>query len=94
MAPDDPENWDPKNPRVWLVFSNLTSVSFQGGGVLDGSGKNWWDASIQNSQQMHFTVSRSESVVVTGVKISSPEDSPNTDGIHITESKNIVLQSL
>ncbi|VFQ59468.1 unnamed protein product [Cuscuta campestris] len=42
---------------------------------------------------MHFTVSRSESVVVTGVKISSPEDSPNTDGIHITESKNIVLQS-
>ncbi|RAL40011.1 hypothetical protein DM860_008151 [Cuscuta australis] len=123
VAPDDPENWDPKNPRVWLVFSNLTSVSFQGGGVLDGSGKNWWDASckknksnpckgaptalsidqssgikvkgltIQNSQQMHFTVSRSESVVVTGVKISSPEDSPNTDGIHITESKNIVLQS-
>ncbi|CAH9071201.1 unnamed protein product, partial [Cuscuta europaea] len=123
VAPDEPENWDAKNPRVWLAFSNLKAVTFQGNGVLDGSGRKWWAASckknktnpckgaptaftidlssaikvkdltIQNSQQMHFTISRSESVRVTGVKVSSPGDSPNTDGIHITESKNVVLQS-
>ncbi|XAR65079.1 Polygalacturonase, partial [Bertholletia excelsa] len=48
---------------------------------------------IQNSQQMHFVISRSDSVRVYGVKVSAPGDSPNTDGIHITESTNVVLQN-
>ena len=48
---------------------------------------------IQNSQQMHFVISRSDSIRVTGVKVSAPEDSPNTDGIHITESTNVLLQN-
>ncbi|KAA8533158.1 hypothetical protein F0562_033309 [Nyssa sinensis] len=48
---------------------------------------------IQNSQQMHFVISRCESVRVTDVKVSAPEDSPNTDGIHITGSKNVVIQN-
>ncbi|GAA0164076.1 hypothetical protein LIER_19795 [Lithospermum erythrorhizon] len=122
-APDEPKSWDPKNPRVWLVFSNLTQVAFQGGGVIDGSGSKWWAASckknksnpckgaptaltidksssvrvkgltVQNSQQMHFTISRSDSVRINDVKVSAPGDSPNTDGIHITESTNVVLQN-
>ncbi|KAH6775123.1 Pectin lyase-like superfamily protein [Perilla frutescens var. hirtella] len=51
------------------------------------------DITIQNGQQMHFVIGRSESVRVTGVKVSAPGDSPNTDGIHITESTNVVLQN-
>ena len=47
---------------------------------------------IQNSQQMHFVISRSNSVRVYGVQVTAPEDSPNTDGIHITQSTNVVLQ--
>lgn len=47
---------------------------------------------IQNSQQMHFVISRSDSVRVSEVLVSAPGDSPNTDGIHITESTNVVLQ--
>ncbi|CAI9092941.1 OLC1v1028316C1 [Oldenlandia corymbosa var. corymbosa] len=123
VAPDDPKTWDPKNPRNWLGFYNLSRVRFQGSGVIDGSGSKWWAASckrnktnpcrgaptaltidsssavrvkgltIQNSQQMHFVISRSNSVRVTGVKVTAPEDSPNTDGIHITESTNVVLQN-
>ncbi|PSS13594.1 Polygalacturonaseprecursor [Actinidia chinensis var. chinensis] len=123
VAPDEPKNWDPKNPRIWLNFFNLTGVVFQGGGVIDGSGNKWWAASckknksnpckgaptaltidsslavkvkgltIQNSQQMHFVVSRSDSVRLSDVQISAPGDSPNTDGIHITESTNVVLQN-
>ncbi|KAJ8547022.1 hypothetical protein K7X08_010608 [Anisodus acutangulus] len=122
VAPSEPENWDPKSTKAWLVFNNLTGVTFQGNGIIDGSGSKWWAASckknksnpcksapraltidsssgirvkgltFQNSQQMHFVISRSDSVRVTGVKISSPGDSPNTDGIHISESTNIVLQ--
>ncbi|XP_030545033.2 probable polygalacturonase At1g80170 isoform X1 [Rhodamnia argentea] len=47
---------------------------------------------IQNSQQMHFVISRSDSVRVSEVLVSAPGDSPNTDGIHITESTDVVLQ--
>ncbi|KAL2926500.1 Polygalacturonase [Bienertia sinuspersici] len=114
VAPGEPKDWDPKSSRIWLNFHNLTSVIFQGKGVIDGSGSKWWAASckknktnaltidsssairvkgltIQNSQQMHFVISRSDSVRVSNVLISSPEDSPNTDGIHITESTNVAL---
>ncbi|KAL9173491.1 hypothetical protein ABFS82_03G118300 [Erythranthe guttata] len=123
VAPDDPKKWDTKNPRIWLDFYNLTKVYFQGDGIIDGSGSNWWAASckknkanpckgaptaltidassavrvkgitIRNSQQMHFVISRCESVRVSGVEVSSPGDSPNTDGIHITGSTNVVLEN-
>ncbi|KAF2292775.1 hypothetical protein GH714_028155 [Hevea brasiliensis] len=130
VAPDEPNNWDPNLPRLWLDFSKLNGVLFQGNGVIDGSGSkctsnqqiniNAWffffislqpcrgaptaltiDSSssvkvrgltIQNSQQMHFVISKSASVRVSEVLVSAPEDSPNTDGIHITESTNVVLQ--
>ncbi|WOG88762.1 hypothetical protein DCAR_0207997 [Daucus carota subsp. sativus] len=122
VAPNDPKIWDLNNPRIWLYFSNLRAVHFQGRGVIDGSGSKWWAASckknksnpcigaptaftidsssavrvqgltIRNSQQMHFTISRSESVRVSDVLVSSPEDSPNTDGIHITASTDVVIQ--
>nr|XP_016511081.1 PREDICTED: probable polygalacturonase At1g80170 [Nicotiana tabacum] len=122
IAPSDPEDWDPKSPKAWLVFNNLTGTTFQGNGIIDGSGSKWWTASckknktnpcksaptaltihsssgirvkgltFQNSQQMHFVISRSDSVRVNGIMISSPGDSPNTDGIHISESTNVVLQ--
>ncbi|XP_010251216.1 PREDICTED: probable polygalacturonase At1g80170 [Nelumbo nucifera] len=122
VAPGEPNNWDPNNPRTWLQFSKLNAVIFQGSGVIDGSGSKWWDASckrnksnpcrgaptaltidsssavrvkdltIQNSQQMHFVISHSDSVRVSNVLVSAPGTSPNTDGIHITGSTNVVLQ--
>ncbi|XP_041016277.1 probable polygalacturonase At1g80170 [Juglans microcarpa x Juglans regia] len=119
IAPDEPENWDPELPRIWLDFSKLKGVIFQGDGVIDGSGSKWWASSckrnktngaptaltidsssaikvkgltIQNSQQMHFVISQSDSVRISGVQVSAPGDSPNTDGIHITESTNVLLQ--
>ncbi|KAL8218917.1 hypothetical protein R6Q57_022290 [Mikania cordata] len=123
VAPDEPKNWDPKNPRNWLNFSNVTGATFQGHGVIDGSGKKWWAASckrnktnpcvgapsaftiehssaikvrgltFQNSQQMNFVISRCDSVRIFSVLVSSPEDSPNTDGIHLTGSTNVVIQN-
>ncbi|KAK9063453.1 hypothetical protein SSX86_017323 [Deinandra increscens subsp. villosa] len=123
VAPDEPKNWDPKSPRNWLTFSNITDATFQGHGVIDGSGKKWWAASckknktnpcvgapsaftidhssaikvtgltFQNSQQMNFVISRCESVRIFSVLVSSPEDSPNTDGIHLTGSTNVVIQN-
>ncbi|OAY73083.1 putative polygalacturonase, partial [Ananas comosus] len=123
IAPEEPKQWDPKNPRAWLVFSKLTGIRIQGGGTIDGSGTKWWassckinktnpcreaptafsidsssgvrirDLTIQNAQQMHFTISRSDTIRVSGVRIRSPRDSPNTDGIHISDSTNIAIQN-
>ncbi|KAK8512857.1 hypothetical protein V6N12_030269 [Hibiscus sabdariffa] len=122
VAPDEPKNWDPDLSRLWLDFSKLQGVLFQGNGVIDGSGSKWWAASCKknksnpcrgaptvriflhdyktrasdklhaNSQQMNFVISKSDSVRVYDVKVSCPGDSPNTDGIHITKSTNVVLQ--
>lgn len=50
MAPDDPKNWDPKFARNWLEFSNISRVSFQGKGVIDGSGSKWWAASCKKNK--------------------------------------------
>ncbi|KAM7269438.1 hypothetical protein ACFE04_024935 [Oxalis oulophora] len=46
---------------------------------------------IQNSQQMHFVISRSDSVRIAKVIVSAPGDSPNTDGIHISGSTNVII---
>ncbi|KAG8477587.1 hypothetical protein CXB51_030154 [Gossypium anomalum] len=41
MPPDGPEDW-PKNSskRQWLVFYRINGMSLQGGGLIDGRGKN------------------------------------------------------
>ncbi|XP_040376730.1 probable polygalacturonase At1g80170 isoform X1 [Oryza brachyantha] len=48
---------------------------------------------LQNAQQMHLTVSRSRDVRLAGVRVDSPEDSPNTDGIHVADSTAVTIQA-
>ncbi|CAO2044430.1 unnamed protein product [Urochloa humidicola] len=123
VAPEEPSEWDPRSPRLWLLFSGLAGARIQGGGVIDGSGSKWWANSckinksnpckpaptavtldscrnvrvkglrLQNAQQMHLTVSRSRNVRLAGVHIESPEDSPNTDGIHVAESSAVSIRN-
>lgn len=50
VAPEEPKNWDPDLPRIWLGFSNLTGVNLQGSGVIDGSGSKWWAASCKRNR--------------------------------------------
>uniref|UniRef100_A0A0D9VBS5 endo-polygalacturonase n=1 Tax=Leersia perrieri TaxID=77586 RepID=A0A0D9VBS5_9ORYZ len=123
VAPEEPSEWDPKSPRLWLLFSGLSGVRIQGGGVIDGSGSKWWANSckidrskpckgaptaltidscrgvrihnlhLQNAQQMHLTVSRSRDIRLAGIHVDSPEDSPNTDGIHVADSTAVTILS-
>ncbi|CAL4890222.1 unnamed protein product [Urochloa decumbens] len=123
VAPEEPSEWDPRSPRLWLLFSGLAGARIQGGGVIDGSGSKWWANSckinksnpckaaptavtldscrgvrvkglrLQNAQQMHLTVYRSRNVRLAGVRIESPEDSPNTDGIHVAESSAVSIRN-
>jgi len=49
------------------------------------------DLKIQNAQQMHVTFKKSNHVLVSNLTVTSPEESPNTDGIHITKTQNIQI---
>ncbi|CAJ1967577.1 unnamed protein product [Sphenostylis stenocarpa] len=51
------------------------------------------DLTIKNGQQMHVSFQNSENVLVSGLTVTAPEDSPNTDGIHITNTQNIQIQN-
>ena len=42
VAPEEPSEWDPRSPQLWLLFSGLAGARIQGGGVIDGSGSKWW----------------------------------------------------
>ncbi|KAJ1277715.1 hypothetical protein BS78_04G025000 [Paspalum vaginatum] len=122
VAPEEPSAWNPRSPRLWLLFSRLAGARIQGGGVIDGSGSKWWANSckinksnpckpaptavtidscrgvrvrglrVQNAQQMHLTVSRSRGVRLSGLRVEAPEDSPNTDGIHVADSTAVTIQ--
>ncbi|XP_056693960.1 polygalacturonase isoform X2 [Spinacia oleracea] len=48
---------------------------------------------IQNAQQMHVSFQTCHYVRVTGVNVTSPGHSPNTDGIHITSTNNIQVSN-
>lgn len=48
---------------------------------------------IQNSPQCHLKFDNCNGVMVHDVTISSPGDSPNTDGIHLQNSKDVLIYS-
>lgn len=48
---------------------------------------------IQNSQQTHLKFDSCTNVQVFDITVSSPGDSPNTDGIHLQNSQNVVIYS-
>lgn len=54
------------------------------------------NASIQgitswNSKMFHFHIHNSQNLKVENVHITAPRDSPNTDGIHISNSKDVQI---
>ncbi|CAI8613985.1 unnamed protein product [Vicia faba] len=48
---------------------------------------------IKNAQQIHVSFQDSNNITVFSLNVSSPEDSPNTDGIHVTNTQNIKISS-
>ncbi|CAK9178828.1 unnamed protein product [Ilex paraguariensis] len=48
---------------------------------------------IQNSPQTHLKFDDCTAVQVFGMTVSSPSDSPNTDGIHLQNSQDVVIHN-
>ncbi|XP_074570480.1 polygalacturonase-like [Curcuma longa] len=47
---------------------------------------------VKDSQQIHVNFMRCRHVNVSKLNISAPESSPNTDGIHVTSSRNVLIK--
>ncbi|KAL0699305.1 hypothetical protein Bca4012_055427 [Brassica carinata] len=48
---------------------------------------------LENAQQMHMRIQECENVKALNLMVTSPGDSPNTDGIHVTGTRNILIQN-
>ncbi|KAF5737016.1 polygalacturonase-like [Tripterygium wilfordii] len=49
--------------------------------------------SLSNAKGFHLVIHKSSNVHVDNVIVTSPRDSPNTDGIHVSHSSNINISS-
>ncbi|XP_009379633.2 polygalacturonase [Pyrus x bretschneideri] len=122
IASDDRSDFS-KDGRHWLIFDNVSNLVVEGGGAINGNGKNWWQNScktdqskpckdaptaltfykcknlmvrnlkIQDAQQIHVSFQKCMNVEVSNLSITAPEKSPNTDGIHVTDTQNILITS-
>ncbi|KAL5990753.1 hypothetical protein ACLOJK_011657 [Asimina triloba] len=64
--------------QLSLVIHNAKDISITG-------------LTLINSQLFHLVIHRSENVEVRETQIIAPGDSPNTDGIHVQQSKNVAI---
>uniref|UniRef100_A0A7N0U3I5 Polygalacturonase n=1 Tax=Kalanchoe fedtschenkoi TaxID=63787 RepID=A0A7N0U3I5_KALFE len=73
---------------VWWPTSKTkpTALRFYGSTNVTVSG-----ITIQNSPQTHLKFDNCSSVEVFNLDIASPGDSPNTDGIHLQDSRDVTI---
>ncbi|XP_004489256.1 polygalacturonase At1g48100 [Cicer arietinum] len=71
-----------------LPKTKPTALRFYGSNGVTVTG-----VTIQNSQQTHLKFDTCTNVQVFDITISSPGDSPNTDGIHLQNSQDVVIYS-
>ncbi|KAG6468977.1 hypothetical protein ZIOFF_073672 [Zingiber officinale] len=47
---------------------------------------------VKDSQQIQVNIMRCRNVKVSNLNVSAPDLSPNTDGIHVTNSRNVLIK--
>ncbi|KAM1313269.1 hypothetical protein ACFX2F_017317 [Malus domestica] len=96
------ENWwhKPKEHQKHKEIIRYQSLDFQGEGncyspaalrLSNCSNLHLRGLTHVNSPRSHIYISNSENVTLTNLNITAPESSPNTDGIHLSSSKNVSI---
>ncbi|KAF8702471.1 hypothetical protein HU200_032849 [Digitaria exilis] len=96
--------WSRARNDYWLMFNRVDGLTVTGNGIIDGNGPSWWSLKLvrcnnlelsqlssKDSPQMHIAILNSNGVNVRGLTITAPGTSPNTDGIHIGDSQNVLI---
>ncbi|CAK7353656.1 unnamed protein product, partial [Dovyalis caffra] len=101
VAPRTVAAWSSCGTLCWLCFYSVNGLILDGSGQIDGQGSEWWKAALYfhdcnnlqlnglnviNSPRNHVNLNGCKGVFVSGLKITAPGDSPNTDGIDMTDS--------
>ena len=63
---------------------NLQALHFE-----DCQGISVMGITLQNSQESHLTFTRCSHVKANYLRITSPEDSPDTTGVHVVSLRNV-----
>lgn len=74
--------------NMFVVFSVAQALRFYGSFNVTVTG-----ITIQNSPQCHLKFDNCVGVLVHDMSVSSPGDSVNTDGIHLQNSKDVLIHS-
>ncbi|KAK4373679.1 hypothetical protein RND71_009063 [Anisodus tanguticus] len=100
LASDDSSDYS-KDTRHWLLIDSVKNFVVGGAGpckhaptaltFYNCNNLKVKDLKIEDAQQMHLAFERCSSVVVSSLVVSAPATSPNTDGIHITNTQNIQI---
>jgi len=48
---------------------------------------------FKNAQQMHIRFQKCNNVTASNLIVRAPGDSPNTDGIHVTDTENMIISN-
>ncbi|KAL5654610.1 hypothetical protein ACJX0J_033929, partial [Zea mays] len=80
----DPNDADDESVEMLLPRTKPTALRFYGSSNVTVAG-----ITIVNSSQCHLKFDSCEGVMVHDLSVSSPEDSPNTDGIHLQNSRGV-----
>ncbi|CAN6229199.1 unnamed protein product [Urochloa humidicola] len=72
----------------WIKRCNDAALKLVGCNNLELS-----QFSSVNSPQMHVVILESSGASVSGLSITAPGSSPNTDGIHVERSQNVLITS-
>ncbi|KAH0924704.1 hypothetical protein HID58_016960 [Brassica napus] len=95
---------DYKDITKWITFDSVNSLYVDGGATgtpctnapttltfynLKNLRVN--NLRVRNAQQIQISIEKCSNVQVSNVEVTAPADSPNTDGIHITNSQNIQI---
>ncbi|KAL0286989.1 UNVERIFIED_CONTAM: Polygalacturonase [Sesamum angustifolium] len=81
-------DWTSAEAKGGMPSTRPTALRFYGSTDVTVTG-----ITIQNSPQTHLKFDDCIGVQVFGISISSPGDSPNTDGIHLQNSQDVVIHT-
>ncbi|GJT81399.1 probable polygalacturonase, partial [Tanacetum coccineum] len=89
-APKTRDGWkDWVKTRFWIYFSSVRGLTIDGTGTLDGQGSILWDNQGKDEPCDRPTALHFHEPYIRYIKIASPGDSTNTDGIDVSASTRI-----
>ncbi|CAK8536708.1 unnamed protein product [Lathyrus sativus] len=119
IAPKNMEDWKWVEDKelAWIRFEDISGLTVNGGGQINGQGAPWWKEYPDNeskrpsaikfigcekitisnlthydSPRNHMGIASCKDVYISDLKMIAPDDSPNTDGINIASSSNVIIK--